>query len=114
MMTGLNGIRAVLLCLLAAAVPILIVAQQDQTSLTFDTPDFTLKLNKATQTIMELKPKGANGFDFAPSDRLADRAADGFNSIGDLNLRVRCGSSRAWENYSTSAARHPVDASPSG
>ncbi len=45
-------------------------------TLDFDTPDFTLKLVKDSQTIAALQPKGAKGmdantpFDFTPADQL--------------------------------------------
>src|SRR5579871_1550405 len=42
----------------------------------FDTPDFTLKLVKASQTVAALQPKGADGFDFTPADQLEVRAGD--------------------------------------
>lgn len=102
-----------------------------------DTPDFTLKLVKASQTIAALEPKGvptytpspstgrgrggrgqAEGppppppgplnFDFTPADRLAARAADGFHHLGDLTMRLRVGSSGPWSNYDTAAQRKPV------
>jgi hypothetical protein len=82
----------------------------EQGTLSFDTPDFTLKLVKASQTIEALEPKGVNGFDFTPADRLESRASDGFNSIGDIDFRVRKGNTGQWQEYSTSAVRHPVQA----
>src|SRR5688572_8691903 len=48
-------------------------------TLDFDTPDFTLKLVKDSQTIAALQPKGAKGidantpFDFTPADQLTVR-----------------------------------------
>ena len=42
-------------------------------TLNIDTPDFTLKLAKSSQTVTALLPKGAGGFDFTPADRLAKR-----------------------------------------
>ncbi|HLQ78447.1 MAG TPA: DUF5695 domain-containing protein, partial [Terriglobia bacterium] len=116
---------ALALCLIA--VPLLAVIAQnppgtgpavaptlglDQGTLDFDTPEFTLKLVKASQTIAALQPKGAGGFDFTPADRLANRAADRFNSLGDLTFRARTGNSGPWQDYSTSAARHPIEALP--
>lgn len=74
----------------------------------FDTPDFTLKLVKASQTVAALLPKGGNGFDFTPADRLERRASDGHQHLGDLNFRVRAGNSGEWKEYSTAAARKPV------
>ncbi len=81
-------------------------------TLDFDTSDFTLKLVKASQTIAALQPKGANGFDFTPADRLNLRAANGYHHLGDLTLRVRQGQSEAWRDYDTAAARQPVRALP--
>jgi hypothetical protein len=84
----------------------------EQGTLDFETKDLTLKLVKASQTVAALQPKGAGGFDFTPADRLANRATDRFNSIGDLTFRARVGTSGPWQDYSTSAARHPVEALP--
>ena len=84
----------------------------EQGTLDFDLPDFTLKLVKTSQTIAALQPTGASGFDFTPADRLENRASDRFNSLGDLTFRARQGNSGAWQDYSTAAARHPVEALP--
>ncbi len=64
-------------------------------TLNFETPDFTLKLVKDSQTVSALLPKGANGFDFAPSDRLEKRAANGFNHLGDHHVSRAQGQSRS-------------------
>jgi hypothetical protein len=87
-----------------------VAAQAPQGTLDFDTPDFTLKLVNASQTVASLAPKGAGSFDFAPADRLESRASDRFNSLGDLTLRVRRGNAGSWQECSTSAARRPVAA----
>ncbi|MGH9802176.1 MAG: DUF5695 domain-containing protein, partial [Blastocatellia bacterium] len=84
----------------------------EQGYLEFDTPDFTLKLVKASQTIATLQPKGGNGFDFTPADRLDKRASDGHYHLGDLTIRVRTGSTGEWKEYSTVTARKPVLALP--
>jgi len=76
--------------------------------LKLDTSDFNLRLIKDSQTLAELKPKGAKGFDFAPSDRLTERASDGFYHLGDINLRVRAPRSVNWKSYSSATERHPV------
>lgn len=81
----------------------------------FDTPDFTIKLVRDSQTLSALEPKGANGFDFAPADRLEKRAADGFYHLGDLVFSVRAADGDGeWKSYSTAFARKPVRALPSG
>lgn len=73
-----------------------------------DTPDFTLTLVRSSQTAAALKPKGAEGFDFAPGDVLVQRSQNGFYHLGDLDLRVRAGNSGEWKNYTTAADRKPV------
>src|SRR5215510_6621243 len=77
----------------------------DQGYLTFDTPEFMLKLVKASQTISALQPKGTDGFDFTPADRLERRAANGYHHLGDLTLRLRSGSTGPWQKYDTAEAR---------
>nr|MDQ2687190.1 DUF5695 domain-containing protein [Armatimonadota bacterium] len=84
----------------------------EQGRMEIDTPDFTLKLLKESQTVAALQPKGAGGFDFTPADRLSERAADGFYQLGDITLRVRQGASGPWQEMSTATARHPVQALP--
>jgi hypothetical protein len=117
--------------------------------LEFDTPDFTLKLVKDSQTIAALEPKGvatytptptpargrgaATGaaapatpapaaptpppptplkFDFTPADRLSQRAADGFNHLGDITMRLRSGTTGAWTDYASSTTRMAVASLP--
>ena len=82
----------------------------DQGTIELDTPDFNLKLVKASQTVAALEPKDANGFDFTPADQLEARSRDGFYHLGDLTFRVRPGNSGTWQSFSTAAARKPVTA----
>jgi len=82
----------------------------DQGTLTLETPAFTLELVQASQTVAGLKPKGADGFDFTPSDWLERRDANGYFHLGDLTLRLRRSSSGPWQGYSTAAERKPVEA----
>jgi hypothetical protein len=66
-------------------------------TLDFDTPDFTLKLVRDSQTIAALQPKGATGvdantpFDFTPADQLRARQSDRFNHFGDIHIRLPLG-----------------------
>src|SRR5262245_41261636 len=85
----------------------------DQGYLELDTPDFRVKLVKASQTIAALQPKVADGFDFTPADRLERRAANGFHHLGDLTLRLRTGSAGPWQKYDTAEARKTVQSLPS-
>src|SRR5262245_59525153 len=80
----------------------------DQGFIDVDTPDFKLRLVKASQTAAALQPKGANNFDFTPADRLERRAANGYHHLGDLTLRVRTGTTGQWRMYDTAEARKPV------
>ena len=77
-----------------------------------DTPDFTLSLVRSSQTVAALKPKGADGFDFTPGDLLIARSKDGFFHLGDIDLRLRAGTTGEWKNYSTALTRTPVTALP--
>jgi hypothetical protein len=80
----------------------------EQGFIEFETPDFRLKLVRASQTVAALQPKGAGDFDFTPADRLTLRARDGFYHLGDLIFRVRVEGQSSWQDYSTAAARKPV------
>ena len=87
-------------------------------TLDFDTPDFTLKLVKDSQTIAALQPKGAKGmdastpFDFTPADQLTARQGDRFNHLGDIQLRIQQAGWRdgAWVDLASSNARQAGDA----
>ena len=84
----------------------------EQGFLELNTPDFNLKLVKASQTVAALQPKGADGFDFTPADQLTRRAGNQFFQLGDLTLRLREGHAGEWRSYSTAAERKPVSALP--
>lgn len=84
----------------------------DQGIVTLDTPQFTLKLVRSSQTVAALLPKGEDGFDFTPGDLLVERTRDGYYHLGDLDLRLRVGSSGTWQGYSTALHREPVTALP--
>lgn len=78
----------------------------------FDTPDFKLTLVRSSQTVAALKPKSVEGFDFTPGDILVERSQDGFDHLGDIDLRVRTQDSGDWKSYSTAVARVPVTPLP--
>ena len=79
---------------------------------TFETPDFKLKLVSESQTVAALGPKNTPGFDFTPSDRLSQRAANRYHHLGDLILSVRAGNSGPWVKYDTADSRAPVEPLP--
>ncbi|MBX7172203.1 MAG: hypothetical protein K1X72_14655 [Pyrinomonadaceae bacterium] len=74
----------------------------------FQTPEFTLKLVKSSQTVAALLPKGGNDFDFTPADFLERRASNGFYHLGDIRFAVRVQGTTEWKNYSTATERKPV------
>ena len=78
----------------------------------FTTPNFKLKLVNTSQTLAALQPNGANGFDFTPADRLAQRASDGFYQFGDITLRVRDSATGKWQDISTATHRQAITALP--
>ncbi|WP_052958684.1 DUF5695 domain-containing protein [Maribacter thermophilus] len=71
------------------------------------TPDFQLKLVKASQTVAALRPNNELGFDYTPGERLEIRDKDSLYHLGDINLRIK-GASGEWKNYSTASNRAPV------
>ena len=79
-----------------------------QGTVDFDTPDFTLKLARDSQTVAAMEPKGAGGFDFTPADRLQSRARNGYHHLGDITLRVRHGVSGEWQEFDSATSRAPV------
>ena len=78
-------------------------------TLDLETPDFKLRLDKASQTVAALEPKSSPGFDFTPADRLTQRSANRYHHLGDLILRLRTGSSGPWQKYDTAESRKPVE-----
>ncbi|UCC74900.1 MAG: hypothetical protein JSV86_10230 [Gemmatimonadota bacterium] len=74
----------------------------------FTTSSFDLELVQASQTVAALRSKGADGFDFTPSDWLERRSGNGFFHLGDLTLRLRIAGSGAWQHLSTATQRRPV------
>ncbi|MFZ0663724.1 MAG: DUF5695 domain-containing protein [Acidobacteriaceae bacterium] len=80
--------------------------------ITLNTPQFTLKLVRNSQTVAALLPKGDDGFDFTPGDLLVARSHNGYYHLGDLDMRLRSGSTGPWQGYSTALARKPVTALP--
>ncbi|UCS92488.1 hypothetical protein KZP23_17575 [Echinicola marina] len=73
----------------------------------FKTPDFHIKLVKASQTVASLGPAQDTHFDFTPGDRLELRDKDGLYHLGDINLRIKEGKNE-WKSYSTASQRKAV------
>ncbi len=77
--------------------------------LKFNTPDFQLKLVKASQTVAALRPIGEPYFDFTPGERLEIRDKDSLYHLGDINLRIK-DVNGVWKDYSTATSRAKVQA----
>ncbi len=84
----------------------------EQGYIDLETPAFSVRLVKSSQTIAALKPKGARDFDFTPGDLLVERSKDGYYHLGDIDLRLRTGNSGEWKSYSTALKRRAVTALP--
>jgi hypothetical protein len=84
----------------------------DQGFTELTTPDFQLRLVKASQTVAALKPNSDTNFDFTPADQLRTRAGDHYFQLGDVTFRVREGTNTEWKSYATAAARKPVTELP--
>jgi hypothetical protein len=99
----------------AAEKPVTPGPMLDDGLINLETPEFILSLVRSSQTAAALKPNPleASGFDFTPGDLLKERSQDGYYHLGDIDLRLRTGTSGEWKSYSTAFARHPVTALPS-
>jgi hypothetical protein len=84
----------------------------EQGYIDLDTPAFSFRLVRSSQTVAALKPKGAGDFDFTPGDLLVARSGDGYYHLGDIDLRLRAGDSGEWKSYSTALARTPLRSLP--
>ena len=116
-MNPLVGDRTFLISLSPATASALAAAQQealvrkrnkDQKFMDFDAANVDLRFDRASQTLVSFKPKGANGFDFLPADEISARAGNRFYYLGDLTFRLREGTSDEWNHFSTARARRPV------
>lgn len=76
------------------------------------TAGFNLKIIRESQLLTALQPKGEDGFDFTPSDRLESRKGNRLYHLGDLNLRVRAVDTQEWLRFSSALERAPVKAMP--
>jgi hypothetical protein len=80
----------------------------EQGTFSLQTPSFQVVLVKASQTVSGLHSKAESAFDYTPGDRLKERSSNGMFHLGDLNLRLRQGSSGQWKSFSTATLRQPV------
>ena len=75
--------------------------------------DFVVALRTDTQTLARLSPGAEPGFSFVPTAREAERAGDGYNHIGDLNLRVRTPGG-TWRDFASAQTRRAIRPLPAG
>src|SRR5690348_17627934 len=81
-------------------------------TMSLQTPELELSLVRSSQTVAALHPMQDKSFDFTPGDLLVERSKDGYYHLGDIDLRLREGTSGEWKSYSTALARKPVAALP--
>ena len=81
-------------------------------TMSLQTPELELSLVRSSQTVAALHPTQDKSFDFTPGDLLVQRSHDGYYHLGDIDLRLREGTSGEWKSYSTALARAPVTALP--
>lgn len=74
---------------------------------------FHVALRTDTQTLARLSPDGEPAFSFVPTAREPERAGDGYNHVGDLNLRVRTPGGE-WRDFASAHARRPIRILPAG
>ncbi|KAL0951924.1 hypothetical protein HGRIS_008578 [Hohenbuehelia grisea] len=84
-----------------------------QSTITLDSPSFSIQLNRDSQTLFSLKPKGGpSNFDFVPSDKMSARNGNNQHHLGDITFRVRRAGTTAWTNADSSSARRAVTVLP--
>ncbi len=84
----------------------------DQGLVSFETPDFDLRLVRSSGTAAGLMSRAAKDFDFTPGELLAARSVDGYYHLGDLDLRLREAGAAEWRGYSTAFKRGAVNSLP--
>ncbi|PSN61753.1 hypothetical protein BS50DRAFT_651153 [Corynespora cassiicola Philippines] len=73
----------------------------------FDVGDLRGQLVKASQTLASLN-SSRSGFNFLPTDFLANLTHNGAHHLGDVTFRYRTSGSGAWTSVDSANARRPV------
>ena len=74
---------------------------------TLRTPSLSVDLLRYSGTVAKLTPSADATLDYTPGDQLAQRSADTFYHLGDLDLRIKAGDS-GWRDLSTAFERHAI------
>lgn len=72
-----------------------------------------LILRRDTQTLAGLSPLADPAFDFLPGKREPERQGDGFNHVGDIDIRLRMAGGR-WRDFASAHHRGPIKPLPTG
>jgi hypothetical protein len=72
---------------------------------------FMVALRSDTGTLARLSPVGEPAFSFVPTGREPERTGDGYNHVGDLNLRLRTPGG-SWRDFASAHRRRPVRVLP--
>ncbi|MEH3159760.1 MAG: DUF5695 domain-containing protein [Sphingomonas taxi] len=68
-------------------------------------------LRSDTQTLARLSPAAEPEFSFVPTARERERAGDGYNHLGDIDIRLR-NPGGAWRDFASAHRRRPIRALP--
>ena len=105
---------------LAAAMPLPVTAQDAQPPKPVCRPIATtslrvgalrLILRRDTQTLAGLSPLAEPTFDFVPGTREAERQGDGYNHVGDIDIRLRIPGG-AWRDFASAHRRRAITILP--
>ncbi|MEO8778112.1 MAG: DUF5695 domain-containing protein, partial [Rhodanobacter sp.] len=81
------------------------------TAQNFSTAQFEVRLDPQTQSLISLVPKSQVDFDFVPDDQESKRQGNGYDHLGDIELRLRTAGG-AWQDYSSAFHKSQVRALP--
>jgi hypothetical protein len=76
--------------------------------MTIQTSALSVDLLRYSGTVAKLTPAADTTLDYTPGDRLAQRSADTFYHLGDLDLRIKTENS-GWRDLSTAFERHAIN-----
>ena len=83
-----------------------VLAKPPDAYVTLQTKNFDLKLDRDSQLLVSLRPRGQS-FDFLPFDLLSARSGSGFYHWGDITLRYQS-SQKTWTSGDSSTNRRKV------
>lgn len=77
------------------------------------TPEFSLRFDPVSQTLLSMRPEGSGSFDFLPAEHKY-RQGPGYYQLGDIDLRLRFVGDGKWQDYSSALGTTRVKALKAG